>query len=117
MTASGDPVAGLKCLALLNYLKAYATVTEAKTEIGKWFQFYNGQRPHQALNYLTPREFFDAAAPVDMWTTRERALPTSPQAQHQQKGDSHDQEGLIRSVVASRAMHAGDVQPGHRTPP
>jgi putative transposase len=99
------------------YLKAYATVAEAKAEIGKWFQFFNGERPHQALNYLTPREFFDAAAPVGMWTTQERALPTSSQAQHQQKGDSHDQKGLIRSVVASRAMRPGGVQPGHRTPP
>jgi putative transposase len=43
------------------YLKAYAGVAEAKTEIGEWFKFYNDERPHQALDYLTPRQFFTAA--------------------------------------------------------
>jgi putative transposase len=100
------------------YLKAYATIAEARTETGKWFSFYNDERPHQALNYLTPRQFFAAATPVDMWTTQERALPTFPQAQQpQQKTDSHDQEELILSVIASRAVRAGLVQPGLRSPP
>jgi len=27
------------------YLKAYATTAEARTEIGKWFRFYNDERP------------------------------------------------------------------------
>ncbi len=100
------------------YLKAYATTAEARTEIGKWFTFYTDERPHQALDYLTPRQFFAAATPVDMWTTQERALPTSPQAQQpQQKADSHDQEELILSVIASRAVRAGVVQPGRGSPP
>jgi putative transposase len=96
------------------YLKAYVTVAEAKTEIGNWFTFYNDQRPHQALNYHTPRQFFTAATPVDMWTTQERALPTSPQAQQPQQRDSHDQEGLVHSPVASRTTRADGVQPGCR---
>jgi putative transposase len=99
------------------YLKAYVTVAEAKTEIGNWFNFYNDQRPHQALNYHTPSQFFTAATPVDMWTTQERALPTSPQAQQQQQSDSHDQEGLVHSLVASRARRADVIQPGCRTLP
>jgi len=100
------------------YLKAYATTAEARMEIGKWFRFYNDERPHQALNYLTPRQFFAAATPVDMWTTQERALPTSPQAQQpQQKADSHDRKELILSVIASRAVRAGVVQPGRGSPP
>jgi putative transposase len=95
------------------YLKAYATVAEAKAEIGKWFKFYNDERPHQSLNYLTPRQFLAANPPVEMWTTQESALPTSPQAQQQQqKEDSHDQKGLIQSVIASRITSAGVVQPG-----
>jgi len=40
------------------YLKAYETVAEAKREIGNWFAFYNDERPHQALNYATPQQFF-----------------------------------------------------------
>jgi putative transposase len=71
------------------YLKAYATVAEAKAEIGKWFKFYNDERPHQSLNYLTPRQFLAANPPVEMWTTQESALPTSPQAQQQQQRKIH----------------------------
>ena len=100
------------------YLKAYATVAEAKAEIGKWFKFYNDERPHQSLNYLTPRQFLAANPLVEMWTTQESALPTSPQAQQQQqKEDSHDQKGLIQSVIASRITSAGVVQPGRGNPP
>jgi putative transposase len=99
------------------YLKAYVTVPEAKTEIGNWFNFYNDQRPHQALNYHTPRAFFNAATPVDMWTTQERALPTSPQPQQPQQSDSHNQEGLVHSIAVSRIGRADVVQPGCRALP
>jgi putative transposase len=36
------------------YLRDYALVPEARTGIGKWFQFYNHERPHQSLGYRTP---------------------------------------------------------------
>jgi putative transposase len=97
------------------YLKAYVTAAEAKSEIGKWFKFYNDERPHQALNYHTPRQFLAAATPVDMWTTQQRALPTCPQAQQPQQNDSHDQERLVHSIVVSRTKRADVVQPGCRT--
>jgi putative transposase len=96
------------------YLKAYITVAEAKTQIGNWFNFYNDQRPHQALDYHTPRQFFYAATPVDMWTTQERALPTSPPAQQPQQSDSHDQEGLVHSSIVARTTRTDVVQPGCR---
>jgi hypothetical protein len=106
--------AALRCAALLDYLKAYVTVAEAKREIGNWFNFYNDQRPHQTLKYHTPRQFFNAAMPVDMWTTQERALPTSPQAQQPQQSDSHNQEGLVHSIAVSRIRRADVIQPGYR---
>jgi len=40
------------------YLKAYETVAEARRGIGLWFEFYNSQRPHQALDRLTPDEVY-----------------------------------------------------------
>ena len=40
------------------YLKAYANASEARRELGAYFQFYNDQRPHQALAYRTPAEVF-----------------------------------------------------------
>ena len=40
------------------YLKAYACPTEARRELEDYFQFYNNQRPHQALGYRTPADVF-----------------------------------------------------------
>ena len=48
------------------YLKAYADATEARRELGVYFRFYNGQRPHQALGYRTPGEVFQEAMPEAM---------------------------------------------------
>ncbi len=97
------------------YLRAYETTKEARTGIGQWFTFYNNERPHQSLNYQTPRHFFEATrACVDV--DNARALPTSTQVQQpQQKGDSHDQEELIQSVIASHALRVEVVQPGAET--
>ena len=39
------------------YLKAYQTVAEARTGINAYLEFYNRQRPHQALGYRTPAEW------------------------------------------------------------
>lgn len=38
------------------YLKDYASVTEARESLGRYFRFYNSERPHQALGWLTPAE-------------------------------------------------------------
>jgi putative transposase len=44
------------------YIKAYGSVAEARQGIGAWFGFYNGQRPHQALDYRTPRAVHEGEA-------------------------------------------------------
>jgi len=36
------------------YLRDYVRVPEARAGIGRWFQFYNHERPHQSLGYRTP---------------------------------------------------------------
>lgn len=38
------------------YLKTYDSVAEARGEIGKYIAWYNSQRRHQSLGYLTPRQ-------------------------------------------------------------
>jgi putative transposase len=52
------------------YLKAYAGGKEARAGIGGYFDFYNLERPHQALGYQTPAEVFingkKTASPVDL---------------------------------------------------
>jgi putative transposase len=40
------------------YLKAYAGGKEARAGIAGYFDFYNMERPHQALGYQTPAEVF-----------------------------------------------------------
>ena len=99
------------------YLKAYQSVAEARREIGKWFTFYNTERPHQALNYLTPQQFF-AASKACAHVDNARALPTSTQAhQSSQRKNSPDQKELIQSVIASQVMRREAVQPGSGSPP
>ena len=40
------------------YLHEYASVTEAREGIGKYFKFYNEERLHQSLEYKTPEEVY-----------------------------------------------------------
>jgi putative transposase len=42
------------------YLKDYASVTEARAGISRYFQFYNHQRLHQSLGYRTPAAIYQA---------------------------------------------------------
>ena len=72
------------------YIKAYGSVAEARQGIGAWLRFYNEKRPHQALDYQTPRAVHEAAACeyVDNASASLRdaaALPTYSKAHHQEK--------------------------------
>jgi putative transposase len=72
------------------YIKAYGSVAEARQGIRAWFGFYNGKRPHQALDYRTPRAVHEGEACeyVDNAAASLRAasaLPTYSQAHHQEK--------------------------------
>lgn len=40
------------------YLKDYRDVSEARENLAAYFNFYNRERLHQALNYLTPQEVY-----------------------------------------------------------
>jgi putative transposase len=40
------------------YLRAYESVSEARACIGRYFAFYNSQRPHSSLGGMTPDEFY-----------------------------------------------------------
>jgi putative transposase len=41
------------------YLRRYETVPELTQGLGKYFPFYNEERPHQALDYRTPAEVYE----------------------------------------------------------
>jgi putative transposase len=40
------------------YLKKYESGLDAKNGLSAYIKFYNNERPHQALNYRTPREVY-----------------------------------------------------------
>jgi putative transposase len=44
------------------YLHEYATVREVKRGLSEYFQEYNTERPHQALEYRTPAEVYFGAS-------------------------------------------------------
>ena len=51
------------------YLHEYQTIPEARAQLGAYFQFYNGERPHAALGYRTPHEVY--------YGTRSALMPAS----------------------------------------
>ncbi len=52
------------------YLKAYSGGREAKAGLDAYFNFYNNQRPHQALGYRTPAEVLNG----DLGPSAERSI-------------------------------------------
>ena len=42
------------------YLKSYADIPDARTNLAAYFAFYGTERPHQALQYRTPAEVYFA---------------------------------------------------------
>ena len=75
------------------YLYELTDGFRAEQVIREWMKFYNGDRPHSALAGRTPAETYGAKWPVDMMD-KATALPTSPQAQQQQKN-------LITRILAA----------------
>ena len=66
------------------YLHELSDGFAAQRVIGEWIGFYDTGRPHSALGGRTPAEAYCAKRPMDMMD-KAGALPTSPQAQQQQK--------------------------------
>jgi putative transposase len=48
------------------FLKAYQSVSEARTSIGRYLEFYNTLRPHSALDRQTPDEAYFGEKDVAM---------------------------------------------------
>ena len=46
------------------YLRAYDSVSEARTSIGRYLDFYNGRRPHSSLDGTTPDQAYFTSLPL-----------------------------------------------------
>ena len=46
------------------YLRAYDSVSEARASIGRYFDFYNGRRPHSSLDDKTPDQAYFTPLPL-----------------------------------------------------
>ncbi len=44
------------------YLHDYQTVADAYDGLGRYFRFYNDERPHQSLSYQTPAQVYGVAS-------------------------------------------------------
>jgi putative transposase len=63
------------------YLRAYENVAEARQAIATYFEFYNNERLHQALDYRAPRQVFEEALPRASLARGINAGALLPQAQ------------------------------------
>ena len=60
------------------YLKDYKTPREARLGLTRYFNFYNYERPHQALDYLTPAEvYFQEQNPLQFIPIRKEVYTLS----------------------------------------
>jgi putative transposase len=46
------------------YLWAYESVSDARTSIGRYLDFYNGRRPHSSLDGTTPDQAYFIPPPL-----------------------------------------------------
>ncbi len=76
------------------YLKAYQNGSEARKGIGAYLDFYNRERPHQALDYRTPGQVFDEGQPVRYMSQQSAGLSPGLVIRHP-AGDSLNLASLL----------------------
>lgn len=60
------------------YLRDYGELAEARTGLGRYFAFYNTERPHQGLAYRTPLEVMKGTQETSREGTGNGLVPPAP---------------------------------------
>ena len=77
------------------YLKAYQNGTEARKGIDAYLDFYNRERPHQALGYRTPGQAFDEGRQWSSLQEQRVAVPSGIETLPQVAEDSLNLTSLL----------------------
>ena len=85
MTQTGDPLENAVAERIHKTIKEeftddrqiyFCNTDEAKTEIKKFIEFYNQQRPHRSVQWLTPNEAYQCTGALRrVWKTYRRKAP------------------------------------------
>ena len=85
MTQSGDPLENAVAERIHRTIKEefttdrqinFCNIDEAKTEIKKYIEFYNKQRPHRSVQWLTPNQAHQCTGELKrVWITYRRRQP------------------------------------------
>ena len=59
------------------YLRAYDSVSEARTSLGRYLDFYNGRRPHSSLDGTTPDQAYFTPLPLRLGSEPRQRLHLS----------------------------------------
>src|SRR5215468_6518018 len=81
------------------YLRAYESVGEARSSIGRYLDFYNGKRPHQSLDGATPNQAYFTELPLSA------RQPNPGRGSTYRRGNSVQRFGTTAN--APRRCHAG----------
>ncbi len=85
MTQNGDPLENAVAEKIHKTIKEeftddrqinFCNIDEAKSEIKKLIEFYNQQRPHRSVQWLTPNQAYQCTGALrHVWKTYQRRAP------------------------------------------
>jgi putative transposase len=88
----------------------YATVGELLVGLSKYFVFYNGERPHQALKNLTPDGVYESAAGGGAMILEKYGAKEAVPISRLSTGTAQDEVGLEEPALPNAKNRGSAVQ-------
>jgi putative transposase len=96
------------------YLKGYATMGELLVGLAEYFAFYNGERPHQSLDYKTPEVVYRTA--IDGGALIVDKFPRAAERIPVDHSGTDGSTAAARSTATPTATYKVTGKPGQRRP-